>query len=58
MARGGYREGAGRKNTAPEGEVRKMCSMRASESEWELIKEFAAIVKKDMAKAERILKTE
>lgn len=55
---GGARKGAGRPRTSMDGTVRKGCSLRASVSEWELIKEFAAIVKKDPKRAKRILKTE
>ena len=51
MPRGGKREGAGR--PPKEGELRKMCSMRATREEWELIQQFARILKygdKDKAK--------
>lgn len=55
---GGAREGAGRPLTSPEGVPRKQHQLRASESEWELIRAFAAIVKKDRERAERMMKTE
>ena len=48
---GGKRAGAGR--PPKEGELRKMCSMRATREEWELIQQFARILKygdKDKAK--------
>lgn len=51
MPRGGKREGAGRPKK--EGELRKMCSMRATNEEWDLIQAFARILKygdKDKAK--------
>lgn len=38
--------------------VRPSCNMRAYPNEWELIKAFAAIVKKDRERAKRILETE
>lgn len=53
MSRGGAREGAGRKRTAPDGELRKMRSLRASDAEWELIKKFASLAKEDIDKATR-----
>lgn len=56
MARGGAREGAGRPKKAPEDrKVRPQKQMRAWPEEWELIKRFAKLVKKDMEKAKRIL---
>ena len=55
---GGKREGAGRRPTAPDGTARKMRSLRASDGEWETLKEFAKILKDDPARAERIMKTE
>ena len=45
MARGGAREGAGRRPAAHDGTERKMRSTRASDAEWELIKKFATILK-------------
>lgn len=57
MSRGGAREGAGRKRTAPDGELRKMRSLRASDAEWELIKKFAAMVKGDIDQAMRMIET-
>ncbi len=57
---GGVREGAGRKVGWRKGfsEERKQRQVRAHEDEWELIKEFVQIVKKDKERAQRILKTE
>lgn len=49
--RGGKREGAGRKRTAPDGEVRALRGLRASTAEWALIRKFAEFVKKDPEKA-------
>ena len=55
---GGARRGAGRPKGAvkPEG-VRGQHQLRAYPDEWELIRAFAAIVKKDPARAARIMKT-
>ena len=55
---GGARRGAGRPKGAvkPEG-VRGQHQLRAYPDEWEMIRAFAAIVKKDPARAERMLKT-
>ena len=53
---GGKREGAGRpkgKTTAGE---RKGRNIRAFDDEWELIKQFAKIVKTDRQRAEELLK--
>ena len=57
MALGGKREGSGRKlgYRKPEG-VRKARNMRAYDDEWELIKQFSVIVKKDKIAAEALLK--
>lgn len=55
MPRGGAREGAGRRPAAHDGTERKMRSTRASDAEWELIKEFAAILKDNPEKAEKII---
>lgn len=55
MARGGAREGAGRRPAAHDGTERKMRSTRASDAEWELIKKFATILKDNPEKAEKIL---
>lgn len=55
--RGGAREGAGRKRTAPEGTLRKSRTLRASDSEWETIKEFARVLKHDLERAARMMKT-
>lgn len=52
---GGKREGAGRKSTSPEGVPRKQHQLRASESEWEKIKLFANILKKNPELAEKML---
>ena len=56
---GGVRPGAGRPKgtTKPEG-VRQQHQVRAYEDEWAMIKEFAAIVKKDPERAKRMMKTE
>lgn len=56
MPRGGIREGAGRPLTA--GEVRKSRTLRATEEEWEKIREFARILKDDKERALRMLETE
>ena len=40
---GGKREGAGRPLTA--GELRKLCTLRATREEWDLIQRFAKIIK-------------
>ncbi len=53
---GGKRKGAGRPLTA--GVVRKQRQLRATDEEWEIIKEFSKILKKDKAHAERMMKTE
>ena len=42
--------------TKPEG-VRKQRQVRAYDDEWELIKKYAEIVKKDRARAERMMTT-
>lgn len=57
---GGKRAGAGRpKGTTKDTSVqRKQHAVRAFDDEWELIKEFASIVKKDRERAERMMKTE
>lgn len=52
---GGKREGAGRKATAPDGLPRKQHQLRASDSEWELIRQLAAIVKKHPEKVKEFL---
>jgi hypothetical protein len=54
--RGGAREGAGRPRTAPEGTTRGSHTLRASESEWKIIKEFARILKHDPERAAKIVK--
>lgn len=57
--RGGKREGAGRPagSVAAQG-VRKQRQLRAFDDEWEIIKEFSQIVKRDPERAKRIMKTE
>lgn len=54
-ARGGKREGAGRKLTAIDGMERKMRSLRASDAEWEMIKNFAKLVKDSPEQAAKLL---
>ena len=44
MPRGGARIGAGRKPQVGD-EVRKNCTLKATEAEWKLILDFARIVK-------------
>ena len=46
---GGKREGAGRPLTA--GTPRKQRTLRASDEEWDIIREFSALLKKDKQKA-------
>lgn len=55
--RGGKREGAGRPKGTERGVdvTRTQRNMRAFDDEWEMIKEFATIVKKDPAKARTAL---
>lgn len=55
---GGARKGAGRPRgtTKPEGQ-RKQHQVRAYEDEWQMIKAFAEIVKKDRARADRMMET-
>lgn len=55
---GGKREGAGRPKGWRKGfsEQRKQHQVRAFDDEWALIKEFAAIVKKDCERAARMMK--
>ena len=52
---GGKREGAGRRPKAHDGTERKMRSTRASDEEWELIKEFAQFLKDSPEKAKTVL---
>ena len=52
---GGKREGAGRRPKAHDGTERKMRSTRASDEEWELIKEFAQLLKDSPEKAKKAL---
>lgn len=42
---GGKRAGAGRRPAAADGTERKMRSLRASDAEWEAIKQFAKFIK-------------
>ena len=49
MPRGGAREGA---------ELRKQRQLRATEEEWQIIREFSQILKKDKERAKRMLETE
>ncbi len=53
---GGKRAGAGRKSSSPEGVPRKQHQLRASDSEWEKIKLFAGILKKQPELADKMLK--
>ena len=55
MARGGKREGAGRKCDNPNGEKRKMRSLRATDEEWEKIQWFAQYMKHSKINAENII---
>lgn len=57
--RGGLRAGAGRKvgYRKPEG-VRKNRTLKAYNDEWEMIKAFAGIVKKEPEKAARMMTME
>ncbi|MDY6053321.1 MAG: hypothetical protein SPI64_04280 [Anaerovibrio sp.] len=54
---GGKRAGAGRPkgSTKEDSNIRKQHQVRAHEEEWELIKEFATLVKKDINKARQLL---
>ena len=52
---GGKREGAGRPKGTTKAIIRKQRSLRAFDDEWEMIKEFARIMKKDKASAQRFL---
>lgn len=54
--RGGVREGAGRKRILPEDErFRKIRSIRASDSEWETIRAFDKILKKNPERAAQMV---
>ncbi len=57
QGRGGAREGAGRKRTASDGELRGNHSLRSTYAEWEIIKEFASILKSNPERAARMMKT-
>ncbi|WP_085023697.1 hypothetical protein [Anaerovibrio sp. JC8] len=52
---GGKREGAGRRPKAHDGTERKMRSTRASDEEWELIKQFAHLLKDNPEKAKELI---
>ena len=53
---GGVREGAGRPKGKTVAGERKGRNIRAFDDEWELIKQFAKIVKTDRQRAEELLK--
>lgn len=53
---GGVRPGAGRPKGKTAAGERKGRNIRAFDDEWELIKQFANIVKTDRQKAEQILR--
>nr|DAI78041.1 MAG TPA: hypothetical protein [Caudoviricetes sp.]DAP78677.1 MAG TPA: hypothetical protein [Caudoviricetes sp.] len=53
---GGKREGAGRPKGKTVAGERKGRNIRAFDDEWELIKQFAKIVKTDRQRAEELLK--
>lgn len=55
---GGKRAGAGRRPVAKDGTERKMRSLRASDGEWGMIKEFARILKDNPERAVRMMKLE
>ncbi|WP_313991531.1 hypothetical protein [uncultured Selenomonas sp.] len=55
---GGKRAGAGRRPVPKDGTERKMRSLRASDGEWNTIKEFAKILKDNPDRAARMLQTE
>lgn len=55
---GGKREGAGRPLGTTKEIVRKTRSLRAFDDEWEIIKEFTKIVKKDKQLAMKILSSQ
>ena len=55
---GGKREGAGRPLGTTKEIVRKTRSLRAFDDEWDLIKEFTKIVKKDKQLAMKILSSQ
>ena len=54
--RGGKRPGAGRPKGTTQAVVRKKRSLRAFDDEWELIKKFARIMKKNKKEADEFLK--
>ena len=47
-----------RPRTSPDGTLRVQHSLRASASEWEIIKDFARVLKHDPERAARMMKTE
>lgn len=54
--RGGKREGAGRPvGSVSEKGVRKQHQIRAFDEEWEIIRAFSRIVKKDPERAKRMM---
>lgn len=55
---GGKREGAGRPLGTTKEIVRKTRSLRAFDDEWEIIKEFTKIVKKDKQLAIKMLSSQ
>lgn len=56
--RGGARPGAGRPKGTTKPVTRKQRQLRAFDDEWEMIHEFSKIVKRNRARAERMMKTE
>lgn len=53
---GGRRENqTGRPRTSPDGLTRGSHTLRASASEWEIIKEFARILKHDPGRAKKMM---
>lgn len=55
---GGKREGAGRPLGTTKEIVRKTRSLRAFDDEWEIIKEFTKVVKKDKQLAIKMLSSQ
>ena len=49
------RAGRPKLRSPEESKARKMCSLRATAEEWELIKELAKIAKEDIEKAKAML---
>lgn len=54
--RGGKRPGAGRPKGTTQAVIRKKRSIRAFDDEWEMIKEFSRIMKKDKLAVNEFLK--